>query len=90
MKSVIGGLMNRSYPERKHNRYVKGMRRIKEDRAQHGNDHRCPCFAANGRGKVFSDFADNPQMCSSCCGNLRKWEGDTRQERRAAKVEDWL
>lgn len=27
--------------------------------------------------------ANTPQQCSDCCGNRRKWEGATRQERRA-------
>lgn len=28
--------------------------------------------------------ARTPQQCSDCCGNQRKWDGPTRQERRAA------
>lgn len=74
--------MARDWAERRWNRYVKGMRRIREDRAQHGNDHSCACFETSGRGAIFARFADHPQLCSSCCGNRRKWEGPTRQERR--------
>jgi hypothetical protein len=83
--------MNRSYDERKHNRHYKGMRRIREDRAQHGNDHSCLCFKTNGWGKVFSRFADNPQVCSKeCCGNQRKYEGLTIQEEKGPSINDWL
>ena len=83
----------RNYNERKHYRHVKGMRRIKEDRAQHGNDRRCPCFSAQadkGKGPEFARFADTPTLCSGwCCGNQRKVSGDTMQERKAATVKDW-
>jgi hypothetical protein len=83
----------RNYNERKHNRFVKGMRRLKEDRQEHTFDKSCPCFskeAGNGRGAVFARFADYPQTCSSwCCGNQRKVQGPTRQEVRGPKVNDW-
>lgn len=70
--------------ERQAARHNKGMKRIKEDRAQHGNDHSCACFDTNGKGAVFARFADHPQICSgSCCGNQRRWRGPTLQERRA-------
>ncbi len=83
----------RTYDERRHNRYVKGMRRLREDRQQHGASRLCSCFdadASSGRGAVFDRFADTPQLCSSwCCGNQRKVSGPTRQERRAADIDDW-
>lgn len=84
----------RSYDERRHNRKVKGLRRVREDRAQHGADTSCPCFAdevTRGRGAEFARFADTPKACSDpfCCGNTRKVYGPTRQERRAATEADW-
>lgn len=87
----------RSYNERKHNRFVKGIRRIKEDMAQHGADHSCQCFeAVKGKGRVFSRFADTPKLCSnpSCCGNPRRggWgvlHDVTIQELKAPKIEEW-
>lgn len=81
----------RSYNERKYKRFIKGMNRIKRDRAQHGNDHSCECFKTKGQGKEFSRFADNPQLCSGyCCGNQRKVSGPTNQEKRASNVNDWI
>lgn len=67
------------------------MRRIREDRAEHGADHSCSCFDTSGRGLTFSQFADNPKMCSGyCCGNPRKWFGElTRQEKKAPRAQDW-
>jgi len=86
--------MGRSYNERRWSRHVKGMRRIRADRAEHGNTPpgwvQCDCFsddATHGRGATFARFADTPQNCSTCCGNRRQWEGPTLQERRA--VNDW-
>lgn len=86
--------MSRTRTERRYQRYVKGIRRIREDRAQHGNDHGCLCFerdAQRGRGEVFAYFADTPTRCSSyCCGNPRKHFGIvTNQEKRAPQVKDW-
>ncbi len=74
--------------ERQQARFTKGMRRIREDRAQHGSDHSCPCFTADGHGAAFARFADYPAICSgSCCGNQRRWYGTrTRQEIRS----DWV
>jgi len=73
---------------RRHQRYVHGMRRLRQDRAEHGADTTCDCFnqdATHGRGAVFDRFADHPQTCSGpCCGNRRRWEGPSRQELRAA------
>ena len=75
--------------KRRYDRYVKGMRRIKEDRAQHGEDHSCPCFDTSGKGYTFSMFADTPKRCGKSCCKVRNWAGDTRQEKRAPTVKDW-
>lgn len=87
-------MTTRNYADRHWSRRVKGMRRMREDRAQHGEDHSCPCFdseAQRGRGRTFSDFADTPKRCSSptCCGNPRAVDGPTLQELRAPKVSEW-
>jgi len=82
-------MRNQAY--RRFKRFVKGMRRIKEDRQQHGNDRSCECFsvdAEQGKGKTFARFADTPKNCScTMCGSPRKWakgkEALTRQEMRA-------
>jgi hypothetical protein len=66
-------------------RLTKGMRRIHEDRAEHGSDHSCDCFSANGRGKVFARFADYPASCSCMLcsnGTSRRFGFLTVQERR--------
>lgn len=75
--------------ERRRARYLKGMRRIHEDRAEHGTDRSCPCFTANGRGRVFARFADHPKVCSGpCCGNPRRhWREPTVHERRVAAAD---
>jgi hypothetical protein len=69
-------------------RYTKGLRRLRVDRAEHGDYFGCACFdreARDGRGRVFARFADYPTLCSGwCCGNPRRWHGErTRQERRS-------
>lgn len=85
----------RNYDERRWNRYIKGIRRVREDRMEHGGSKfglACPCFGdevTHGRGAIFDRFADTPQVCSTCCGNRRQWEGPSRQERRAPTVKDW-
>lgn len=67
---------------RRHNRYLKGLKRLKEDRNQHGRDLSCPCFeeqAGHGRGKIFARFADYPQICScNMCGNPRRILGSQK------------
>lgn len=79
----------KNYADRRYARHVKGMRRLRQDRAEHGSDHSCPCFALEadqGRGSEFSRFADTPTLCSDpgCCGNPRHgWGGLTMQERKA-------
>lgn len=88
--------MARSYSERRHNRKVKGMRRVREDRAEHGGrETLCECFSPEtdrGRGAVFATFADHPKVCSNpgCCGNPRKRGEITNQEKRAPRVDDWV
>ncbi|HEY3724992.1 MAG TPA: hypothetical protein VGN59_16700 [Acidimicrobiia bacterium] len=63
---------------------MKAMRRIREDRAQHGSDRGCPCFEPDGA--TFSRFADHPKQWS---GSRRRNRDLTLQERRAATIEDW-
>jgi len=82
--------MVRTRAYRRFKRFVKGMRRIKEDRQQHGNDRSCLCFsvdAEHGRGKTFARFADTPNPCNcAACRNPRSGKGRERltlQERRA-------
>lgn len=83
---------------RRQNRRTKAMRRLREDVAEHGSWTDCHCFEAKRRqaGKVFSQFADNPKLCSNpgCCGNPRHGWGTekfrlTHQERKAPTIKDW-
>ena len=73
-------MANRSYDYRRYKRYVKGIKRIREDRAQHGDDHSCECFCPNadkGKGAVFARFADTPKDCGAwMCSNAARgrWE----------------
>ena len=79
---------------RRQQRYNKGMRRLREDRAQHSGDSHCPCLsdeALHGRGYAFGMFADSPKRCSRCpcCGNPRRLGELTPQEQRfSASSED--
>lgn len=60
-------MANRSWDYRKHKRFVKGTRRIKQDRMEHGNDRSCDCFCPDidkGRGATFARFADTPKYCN--------------------------
>lgn len=55
-------------------------RRVKEDRNQHYRDVTCPCYQP---GKAMARFREQPQTCSlMCCGNQRRYLGDSLQERR--------
>jgi hypothetical protein len=55
-------------------------RRLKEDRNEHYNDLDCPCWTDL---RAMARFKEQPQTCSGmCCGNQRKHEGPTMQERR--------
>lgn len=90
----------RTRAERRWFRFVKGMRRLKEDRQQHTGTWRtdCPCWAEEagiGRGRVFARFADTPKQCSCwMCGNPRRYykaqmgEKLTLQERRAFQPDE--
>lgn len=84
-------MANRSYEFRRHKRFVKGIKRIKIDRAEHGDgvwvrpngeaEIVCECFsddATKGRGKTFARFADTPKHCSCwmCNWNTKDWEKD--------------
>lgn len=72
--------MARTRAYRRHKSYSKMNRRLKEDRNQHYNDLSCPCWHDK---KAMARFKEQPQWCSgSCCGNQRKHEGPTMQERR--------
>lgn len=54
-------------------------RRLKEDRNQHYRDLDCACWHDP---KVMARFKEQPKMCSCwMCGNRRKHEGETLQER---------
>jgi hypothetical protein len=55
-------------------------RRLKEDRNQHYDDLDCKCWHDP---KAMARFKEQPQVCSCRgCGNQRRWEGPTMQERR--------
>jgi hypothetical protein len=75
----------RSRAYRRHMAYTKMMRRLKEDRNEHYNDLTCPCWSDP---KAMARFKEQPQRCSwSCCGNQRKYYGDSIAERRAKQNE---
>ena len=80
--------------ERRWFRYVKGMRRLREDRQEHSPtgqetlEEACPCFRPQGTkefGRIFARFADYPKVCGGiCCGNPRRYMGEvTFQEKKA-------
>lgn len=57
-------MANRPYSYRAHKRFVKGMRRIKIDRAEHGGSRWCECFCSDadkGKGELFDRFANHPK-----------------------------
>lgn len=76
----------RSKAYRRHQTYRHMMRRLKEDRNQHYNDTKCPCWSDP---KAMARFKEQPQSCSSpmCCGNKRAFDGPTIQERRWSQRE---
>jgi hypothetical protein len=84
--------MAHSRAERRWFRFVKGMRRLREDKQEHkpyGKEtlqEVCNCFKPKNSkeyGVIFSRFADTPQRCSCYgCGNRRQYEGPTVQELR--------
>jgi hypothetical protein len=56
-------------------------RRLTEDRNQHYSDLTCACWTDL---KVMAKFKEQPKLCSCwMCGNMRRNEGRTMQERRA-------
>ena len=77
--------MNRPRAERRDNRYVKAMRRLREDRAQHGSDHSCPCF--NPDGRELSRWADTPKPTSAPRPHGSK--DPSLEELNAPTVEEW-
>ena len=65
---------------RRHQSQRHMRRRLKEDRNQHYDDLDCSCWRDP---KAMARFKEQPQWCSApCCGNQRKYEGATLQERR--------
>lgn len=81
--------------KRRFDRYVKGARRLAEDRQEHGEPTSCGCFepdALKGRGYTFSVFADRPKLCSGwCCGNPRRHHGNSKAglTRQELRTRDW-
>jgi hypothetical protein len=72
-------MRTRAFRRHQTNRHM--MRRLKEDRNEHYNDLTCACWTDP---KAMARFKEQPQICSCRgCGNQRKHEGDTIQERRA-------
>lgn len=73
--------LNRHYAE------AKMWRRLKEHQAQESilRDF-CEC---NFEGKRRARFKEQPQLCSChACGNRRRYEGETLQERRADSLRE--
>jgi hypothetical protein len=65
---------------RRHQTERHMRRRLSEDRNQHYADLACPCWTDP---RVMARFKEQPQVCSCRgCGNQRRWEGLTLQERR--------
>ena len=87
--------------ERRWFRYVKGMRRLREDRQQHSTfgqqtlEEASACFADRSSkefGRIFARLADYPKVCGGyCCANPRRVMGEvTLQEKKAdLSWEDW-
>lgn len=67
----------RTRAERRWQRTVKGWRRLRVDRQEHGTDRTCACFGDPNPavwGRTFARFADTPTCCSCyACGNPRWW-----------------
>lgn len=88
----------RTRAERRYSRYVKKMRRLRENWAQHAAQRfrdplrePCPCTYD---AKTMAMFADTPRRCSCwLCGNLRRVYGNRRgalsvQELKALEMSD--
>jgi hypothetical protein len=72
-------MSERSRATRRHQAERHMWRRVKEDRNQHYDDLACFCWERAGMVR----FKEQPQVCSRrCCGNQRRHEGPTLQERR--------
>jgi hypothetical protein len=68
---------------RRHQAIRHMRRRLKEDRNQHYDDLQCACWHDP---KAMARFKEQPKLCSCwMCGNRRKHEGATVQERRATR-----
>ena len=68
----------RSRAFRRHQADRHMWRRVKEDRNQHYRNLTCACSRP---GKAMARFKEQPQCCSGmCCGNQRRWQGQTLQE----------
>lgn len=40
--------------------------------------------------RIIGMYAKTPKQCwRRCCNNIRKWEGPTIQELKAADIDDW-
>jgi hypothetical protein len=64
----------RSRAFRRHQARRHQIRRLTEDRAQHGRNRLCGCF---GDAAVIGMFKDTPCRCSCwMCGNGRRTWGD--------------
>jgi hypothetical protein len=56
---------------RRHQAQTHMMRRLKENRNQHYDDLKCPCWTD---GRAMARFKEQPQVCSCPgCGNPRRW-----------------
>jgi hypothetical protein len=65
---------------RRHQALTHMKRRLTEDRNQHYYNLACPCWTD---AKAIARFKEQPKLCSCwMCGNLRRIEGPTIQERR--------
>ena len=79
--------MQRTRAFRRHQTQRHMWRRLKEDRNQHYRTLDCPCWTDPA---VIARFKEQPKQCSCwMCGNQRRMEGDTIQERRE-KLNDLL
>lgn len=77
-------MRNRAF--RRHQTQRHMWRRLKEDRNEHYRNLECPCWYDP---RAMARFKEQPQTCSRhCCGNQRKYYGDSIQERRA-KQKGW-
>ena len=75
----------RSRAYRRHKAISKMRRRLKEDRNEHYDDLQCPCWTDP---RAMARFKEQPQVCSCMgCGNQRRYEGPTLQERKAREDE---